>query len=265
MSLGSLSLRVAFRRTLVALSGLALLSLTGAAVAGPHEGHAADAHAADVAGEEADAAAHDAHGGHHVPHWSDVNWASGVLGEKDGVEPSLLYRPTGMPIPVLALVFNSLVLFTILIKVGAPAVRSGLTSRRARVAGDIDAAAKMVDEATRQLAHYEGKLAEMDREMDRIKREMKEQAEAERARILEEAKARQVEMERDAEHLIQQELAEARQQMTLAAVGVVMDRAAKKIAASLGDADHQRLADALVGALGAELRASGFSTKGAGA
>lgn len=237
------------------------LSLAGVAAADHHEAHGETGEAHGAEGAEAHGGEH---GAHHVPHWSDVNWVHGILGEKDGVEANLLFRPTGMPIPVLALVFNGLVLFSILFKFGAPAVRSGLVARRARVADDIDAATKMVDEATTQLAHYEGRLAEMDREMERIKREMKEQAEAERARILEDAKARQVEMEREAELLIQQELAEARQQMTLAVVGVVVERASKKIAASLGDAEHERLALALVGTLGEQLRASGFAAKGAG-
>ncbi|HEY3253470.1 MAG TPA: hypothetical protein VGJ91_05960, partial [Polyangiaceae bacterium] len=36
---------------------------------------------------------------HHVPKFEDYNFFYGFLGEKDDVEPSILWRPTGTPVP----------------------------------------------------------------------------------------------------------------------------------------------------------------------
>src|SRR2546422_537873 len=44
-----------------------------------------------------------AHGeGEHDEESSEINWVYGFLGEKEGVEPSVAYRPKGMPPPFLA-------------------------------------------------------------------------------------------------------------------------------------------------------------------
>ena len=44
---------------------------------------------------------------HHVPTLEDYNWFYGFLGEKDGAEPSFLFRPKGMPVPFGAMLLNS--------------------------------------------------------------------------------------------------------------------------------------------------------------
>ena len=195
-----------------------------------------------------------AHGDHHVPHFSDVNWSHGFLGEKEGVPPSLLYRPPGTPVPVLALLLNTAILFFILGKYGGPAIAAGLVSRKKRIAGDIEAAAKMHDEAEKQLAHYEEKLKTMATEMDRIKAEMREQAKSERERIIADAEARRVELERDARLIIEQELIHAREQAISIAIGRSIDAAAANILRGINDADHERLATNLVQSLDAQLK-----------
>ncbi len=211
------------------------------AVRGAH-GHSSGevgAHEADQNGEHGGGA----HG--HVPEFSDINWFYGLLAEREG-PPSLLFRPPGMPVPLGALIFNSLLLFYLLWRFGGPALRRGLVSRKERIAGEIQAAAKMKEEAEKQLQHYEQKLHHMSVELERIMKEMREQAEAEHARILAEAKSRREAMEQEALDIVAHELVQARQEAVRALVARSVKAAAVRIEKDLQDEDQNRLADILV-------------------
>lgn len=192
----------------------------------------------------------------HVPHFSDINWFYGLIGEKDGVEPSLLWRPPTMPIPLGALLINTAILFFLIGRFGGPGIRQGLVDRKNRIAGDIERAAEMRKEAEGQLAHYEEKLEQMGSEMARIKKEMQEQAEADRARALEEAKERQSAMEREARTLIEQELAQARHDATMKAISGAVDAAREEVKKNLSPQDHERLAGDFLSSLEVQMKKS---------
>jgi len=214
-----------------------------------HDGH--DGHAAETHGDEG---GHGAHG--HVPQFSDINWFTGLVGEKEGVEPSLLWRAPGTPVPLGALFINTALLFFLIGRFGGPGIKKGLKSRKTRIAGDIEKASKMKEEAAEQLAHYESKLSEMEAEMDRIKSEMREQAETDRARILSEAKTRRVALEAEAKLMIEQELAQARHDATTKAVTGAVAAARAQIEKSLTSQDQERLASELLGGLETHLKKS---------
>jgi hypothetical protein len=133
------------------------------------------------------------HGGHgegeeHAPTFDDVNWIYGFFGEKDGVEPSLFWRPKGMPVPFGALALNAAILYFLLFKFGKKPIGDSLRSRKLGIMKGMDDAAKMKAEAEASLAKYQAQLDNIEQEIARIKREMKEAGEAESARILSEAK-----------------------------------------------------------------------------
>lgn len=192
---------------------------------------------------------------HHVPHFSDINWFYGLIGEKEGVEANLLWRPPGTPVPLGALLINTAILFFLIGKFGGPAISGGLVSRKQRIAGEILAAAKMKQEAEEQLAHYEGKLKELGEEMQRIKDDMRAAAESDRERILADAKVQREAMERDAQKLVAQELAHARHEATLRAVSQAVQVAREQIQSSLNPQDHERVAGGLLSSLQAHLKA----------
>jgi F-type H+-transporting ATPase subunit b len=209
-------------RLAVPLLASALL-LAGPATAASEEGH----------GEGAQAAEHGDHG---------INWASGFAGEKDGVEPSLLWRPKGMPAPLLASVFNSALLFFLLYWFGRKPLAEGLRRRKNRIVAGMDEAARMKDEAAAQLAQYEQKLHRIEEEIERVRADMREAAEAERHRVLAEAKERRERLVRDAEQLVTQELKAVRQQLLEETVRAAVRSAEALIQRELGAADHDRLA-----------------------
>ncbi len=190
-----------------------------------HDGHAAH-------GE------HGAHGDDHAPTFDDINWMYGFLGEKEGVEPSLLWRPKGMPVPFGALAFNAAILYWLLIKFGKKPVGEALKARKLGIMKGMEDAAKMKAEAEASLAKYQQKLDAIDEEVARIKREAKEQSEAESARILSEAKERRTRMERDARILVEQELKAAREGLMRDTIRAAVRSAEATLVARVGDADQ---------------------------
>jgi F-type H+-transporting ATPase subunit b len=215
-----------------ALSALLLgLSLAARAQAEPQQ--VAAPHAAPV---EAD---HE----HQVPTFDDINWYYGVLGEKEGVEPSLLYRPKGMPVPFGAMLFNSAVLFYVLIRFGRKPVVDGLRMRKQNILRSIEEAQKMRAEAEASLAEYEEKLAKIEEEVTRVRDEMRAAGESERKRILAEARDKRARMERDARVLIEQELKAAREQLMAETVHNAVRAAEIVLQAQITSQDHSRLAE----------------------
>jgi len=224
--------------------GLAL-ALSLAVWAAPGTSGAEETHGEDAHGEDAHGGHGAHHGGHEAPTFADINWAHGFIGEKEGVEPSLLWRSPGTPVPLLALLLNTAILFYLLGRFGGPAIKSGLVSRKQRIAGDIEAAGRMQAEAKEQLAHYEQKLAHMSAETERVLAEVREQAKLEHERIVQDAKARHVALEEEARQIIEHERAHARQAAIEALVERAIEGAREEILKNLRPDDQERLARGL--------------------
>jgi len=213
------------------------------------------AHAAEGApsGEQA-SAEHTEHAEHgsgedHDPSFEDVNWFYGFLGEKADVEPDLLWRTPGMPVPFCAHLFNTAVVFFLMYRFGKGAVQSGLKERRARIVKGIEDASKMKAEAQAALEGYESKLQKIEEQIERVRHEMREMGEAERERILAEARERQGRMEREARLLIDQEIKAARERLHNEVVSAAFKSALATLEAQVTPADHQRLGQAYLSLL----------------
>ncbi len=193
-----------------------------------------------VPGHEADAE-HADHG--HIPSFSDINWYYGVLGEREGVEPSLLYRPMGMPVPLAALLLNSGIVFGLLYFAMRGPVASGLRKRKAGIMQGMDDASRMKDEAEGQLAEYEGKLASIDQAIATMRQEMREAAEAERRRVLAEAAERRARLEREARRLVEQERHAARETLQRDMVRAAVAAASKQLESGVTPGDQQQLVE----------------------
>jgi F-type H+-transporting ATPase subunit b len=213
--------------------------------------HGAPGQGAEIAGHGEE------HGAHHVPHFSDINWFYGMLGARDGVEPSLAFRPTGMPAPFGAYIFNAALLYGLIYRFARKPVAEGLKTRKAKILKGMEEAARMKADAEKSLTEYEQKLASIDQEIDRVRREMRAAGESERARILSDARARRERMERDARLLVDQELAATRETLTAELVKAAMKSAAVTLRERMTTGEQQRLADEFLAGLpkaGAALR-----------
>ena len=199
-------------------------------------------------GEHAEAQG-DAHGGHHVPSFGDINWWHGFVGEKDGVEPGLLWRPTGMPAPLGATLLNTAILVFLLVRFAKKPLSDALKKRKAGIMTGMEEAGKMKDDAKARLEGYEDKLAHIDDEIERVKREMRKAGEAERKRILSDAKEKREQMERDARLLIEQELKASQEMLMRETVRAAVQSAEERLGKALTPQDQERLADEYLASL----------------
>ncbi|HTQ02292.1 MAG TPA: ATP synthase F0 subunit B [Polyangiaceae bacterium] len=184
-----------------------------------------------------------AHAEHHAPTFDDINWFYGWFGERDGVEPSILFRPKGMPAPFGIWILDAALLYGFLIRIAKKPLSEALKTRKANILRGMDEAARMKREAEKRLAEYEEKLARIEDEVERVRREMRASAEAERVRILADARARRERMEKDAELLVAQELAGARDELKRELITAAFTSAASSVKERLKSEDQQRLAD----------------------
>ncbi len=229
------------RRALAMAAALTLL--TAALVAAPASGGPGGG-----AAESGD----DAHGGH-----AEWNLHHGFIGEKDGVEPGLLWRKPGTPPPFFGLLLNYGLLFYILVRFARKPVTEALKKRKSTIMGGMQEASTMKDDAAKRLADYEDKLAHVDEEIERVRREMRETGQRERERILAEAKERQVRMERDARLLIEQELKAAHERLLKETIRTAVKSAEEKVTKQAVASDHRRLADNYLAGLGTALEQTG--------
>ncbi|HEY6558063.1 MAG TPA: ATP synthase F0 subunit B [Polyangiaceae bacterium] len=231
------------------LAGALLTLGTGARAVPAHQGHEpSEAEASGQAPDGHGTGDHgDAHGGHGP---GEINWIHGFLGEKDGVEPSLLWRPKGTPPPFGAMLLNTAILFYILGRFGGPKISQALGRRKATIMHGMDEAAKMKDEAASSLAQYEQKLARIDEDIERIKKGMREAGEAERMRVLAEAKERRARMERDAKLLIELELKAAHDELLRETVASAVRSAEDRLSKQVTVADQQRIAEHYLKSIG---------------
>jgi F0F1-type ATP synthase membrane subunit b/b' len=205
----------------------------------------APAHGASERG----AAEHGA-GAHGGEHHQEFNWVHGIVGVKEGVEPSLLWRTPDMPTPFAAVLFNTALLFGLLYKFARGPVAKGLVDRRQRIMRGIEEATAMKDEAKRQLDSYRHKLDTLDAEIERVKREMREGAELERRRILDDAAARRTRLEQEAVVLIDQELKAIREALTRETAQAALRSARELLLSNTSTDDHRRLCEQYLETLG---------------
>jgi F-type H+-transporting ATPase subunit b len=184
-----------------------------------------------------------AHADDHVPTLDDFNWYYGLISEKEGVEPSLLFRPKGMPVPFAALLLDFAILYLLLFRTLGKPVRDGLKKRKEGILRGMEEAAKMKREAEGQLAFYQEKLAKIDQDVQELRAQMRNAAETESARILSEAKERRVRMERDAHLLVEQELKAMREQLSAETVQSALRSAEASLLQKITEADQQRFGE----------------------
>jgi F-type H+-transporting ATPase subunit b len=220
---------------------VAVLAVVACVLAGASPARAEDGH--DAPADHGHGAASEGHDAHHAPSFHDINWYHGILFEEEGAEPSLLVRPKGMPVPFLAYAFNAALLYAILYRFAKKPVRDGLARRKANIERGMKEAADLKAYAQRRLDEYEEKLATIEKEVERVRREMREGGEIERARILTDARARRERMERDARLLVEQEFAAARETLANEIVQAALRSASESLKARVTPQDHERLAE----------------------
>jgi F-type H+-transporting ATPase subunit b len=175
-----------------------------------------------------------------------INWTHGLLGEKAGVPPSLLWRAPGEPPPFLASLLNFALLVGLMVRFGKKPVADALTKRKNGIVRDIEESQRMRAAAEKRLQEYEDRLSRMNEELERVRREFREQGERDKERIVREATERRDRMLDDARLLLAQEAKDLRQVIVAEVVEQATRRAAEILSTQMTLGDHDRFAEAVL-------------------
>lgn len=146
---------------------------------------------------------------------------------------------------------NLLVLFgAIYIFTRAP-IRHFLTSRREDIAREISAARVAREAAERQLAEMDRRMAQLDSELEALRREAEEEARLERERILSQAESEAEKILASATREIDGLSRAARQELKAYAAQLSVQLAREQVAAALDAGARDRIVDRFIVSLGA--------------
>lgn len=161
----------------------------------------------------------------------------------DGVETNkqgmTLHEEEPMSPPFIFMLFNFAVLVGILVKYGWPQMQAIAAERHDQIKNALDEAAKLRAEAQKKLAEYDARVKGLDAEIKALVDGIRADAEADKARILEQAKAQAAALKKEADQRIAAEIELARTALTKE-VTVAAAAAAEKLLKEKVTQDDQR-------------------------
>lgn len=175
-----------------------------------------------------------------------INWWHGLLGVKDGVEPNLLWRAPGEPPPFLASLINFGVLVFLVLRFGRKPLAAALLKRKENITHEINEAQRLRKAAEERLKMYEAKLEKISDELERVRREFREQGERDKQRIVAEAKERRERMQKETEIVLAQEVKQMRYELMVEVVQEATRLATEILAKGTTLGDHDRFAEAFL-------------------
>ena len=139
------------------------------------------------------------------------------------------------------------VLIFILVKFGGPAIGKALAARHQQLKADLAAASVARAEAEARLKQQEARLAALEQEIDGIRKGVKAEAEAEKARLIAAAEERAKRIKDETTFVLDQQIKEAEFRLRREVAQAAVDLAEQMVKKSLGAGDQQRLVDTFVG------------------
>jgi F-type H+-transporting ATPase subunit b len=143
-------------------------------------------------------------------------------------------------------VANVLLLLAVLIYFARKPVLGYLAGRRDTIAKNLDGAAQLLAEAERNLAGWNQKAASLDQEVAMIREAARRAAEAERDRILADARATADRIRQSASAVAERELQQARESLRGEAADLAVELAARILREQVNDSDRSRLVDEFI-------------------
>ena len=181
-----------------------------------------------------------------------INWWHGLFGEKPNHEPDLFFRAPGEPPPFLASLINFGVLVFIVVRYGRKPLAASLVRRKETITHEIEEAQRFRREAEARLKQYETKLEKIGEELERVRREFREQGERDKERIVREANERRERMKKDTEFLLAQEAKQMQVDLLAEVINDATRLATELLSRRLTLGDHDRFAEGFL----MQLRAS---------
>jgi len=142
--------------------------------------------------------------------------------------------------------FNFAALIAILYFAGRKPVSKALLARHEQLKSELVAAAEVRAAAQARLEKQEKRLAALEHEIADIVSGVKQEAEAEKARMIAAAEERARRIREEATFMIDQQVKEAEVQLRREAARAAVDAAERVVRANFGAGDQQRLVDSFV-------------------
>jgi len=161
-------------------------------------------------------------------------------GEHEEGAPSIDPKKLGLQL------LNFGVLVFILVKFGGPAINKMLRSRHEQLKADLASAAELRAAAEAKLKKQEARLASLEHEIADMRRNLKAEAEAEKARLIAAAEERAARIKAETAFLIEQQVREAEQKLRRESADAALKTAEEILRRSIGGTDERRLLDTFV-------------------
>jgi len=140
-------------------------------------------------------------------------------------------------------VVNLALLLAVLFVFARKPIQAFFQDRRDRIQGELQSAAQLHKEAEQRYAKWQRQLVDLDSELERVRATARERAEAERDRILADARAAAERIRSDAHVAVEQEVRRARDQLREEASALSIQLASELLHAQVTDTDRDRLLD----------------------
>jgi F-type H+-transporting ATPase subunit b len=141
---------------------------------------------------------------------------------------------------------NLLLLLGVVFYFGRRPIREFFGERRASIRENLESSARQLAAAERGLAEWEGRLERLDAEIEEVRSASQRLAEAERERILAEARAAADRIRSEAGAAVEQEVRRARKALREEAADLAVGLAEQLLRAEVAAADRERLVDEFV-------------------
>jgi len=146
-----------------------------------------------------------------------------------------------------AQLFNFAVLIAILYFGGRKAVSAALNARSNQIKTDLASAAEARAAAQARFEQQEKRLAALEHEIGAIAASIKQEAEAEKARLIAAAEDRARRIQEESAFIIEQQVKQAEEDLRREVAAAAVALAEKIVRNQLGPSDQQRLIDTFVG------------------
>jgi len=139
------------------------------------------------------------------------------------------------------------VLVFLLVKFGGPPVTKALQARHDQIKVDLASAAEARAAAQARFEKQEQRLAALEHEIAAITASIKQEAEAEKARLIAVAEERAKRIREESEFIIEQQVKQAEEDLRREVAAAAVALAEKIVRSQVGAGDQQRLIDTFVG------------------
>lgn len=141
---------------------------------------------------------------------------------------------------------NFILLVGVLVWLLRKPMQKFFADRREEIAGNLENASQLLQQAESRFAEWQGKLADLDQELEQLRAVAQRRAQEERNQILADARSTAERIERDAGAAVDQEIRRARTVLREEAADLAVELAAELLREQVGDDDRERLIDEFI-------------------